>query len=81
MTFGCSSPTARAHPGWAAGQKKRWYKHPGVRYDMNFEENLNQPEQNGFLFGFDILMCLRYPIQQCLPTKHCGTTNLFDIPK
>jgi hypothetical protein len=67
-----------------AGQrvkKKRWYKHPGVRYDMNFEENLNQPEQNGFLFGFDILMCLRYPIQQCLPTKHCGTTNLFDIPK
>lgn len=22
MTFGCSSPTARAHPGWAAGQKK-----------------------------------------------------------
>ena len=65
MTFGCSSPTARAHPGWAAGQKKkRRYKHPGVRYDMNFEEKLNQPEQNGFLFGFDILMCLRYPIQQ-----------------
>ena len=22
MAFGCSSPTARAHPGWAAGQKK-----------------------------------------------------------
>ena len=97
LKYPCSQPEClqRLHDIWlqfsncpsaswlGSGSKKRWYKHPGVRYDMNFEENLNQPEQNGFLFGFDILMCLRFADQTLWhhqSFRHSQVENDLGIP-